>query len=706
MAKKYLEFDITYKSEWKNLMHTLKKKEVWIAGFVIPFLVLLIQFIVTRNHDFNFRDNALAFKNFILDNSLIAIYSFLLSVVCVTIPIYFITQLQSYRQRVDESLSRIDTLPHLVSFHTENNSFKNRLNSIDELDPDQRWILSKYISKLLTKSFGSFSIELSAFEYSQFSSILFLECKNSIDLTGSMRPSTWLNKLVDESDEEKLNKRRLFFNNLLDYHSFPIDENNHSMTLVNKCNHIKDKFRVVCLNKFDVDHLFISERSIDAYYYINDHEKLDSFFKSFNIAGYSYMDPMKYEYALYDKTLLLKYDKSNGFLKLINKRDSFYHESDRIEFEEILRFFEQSKRQKSYIDYHTIKHDILSRKTELLHNINDSNTLPHKLSYLYSGGQRWIDFIEKEQTKYSDLATLAIQDGLNFFKDKIINSTEPKISLIEIGAGAGDRISTICDSLGSKNIQSYKLLDISWFLLEKAEEKLIERIQSLKNQPNKILLDCCDSTSKNKLKETIKNKFILIPNNSTLFTENGFDWNDYKSAKGIFITLDLYNEENIIETYKDHLAAKSLFLLPLKIFEIPIIENLLELKDDIDKSKPKFFCYEYNQANYVFEIKFKLKDYIDKLKNEHSFLLNEDKMRNNKINNSIRNMNNKYNELHNKFIDNNDLIVLKSLKFTTVENANNYFMGQGFKVYSKESENGNAKFISLLLTPKNNANSN
>ena len=686
-------------SEYKDFTKVFFSLEVLLTGLIIPTIVIIVNFFAGKTFvGFDkITETIYEFFYYIINNGLILLFTYALSIILVSIPIFTFSQIKINREIIEKNLCKIDNLSYFSAFHTENNSLKRRLDSISELEPSQQWILSKYISKLLSESIGSFSINLSAVEYSQFSSLLFLECKGSIDLTGSLRPATWLNLLVDETNSQNRYDRKQFFNNILDYTKFPINEDNHSITLINQCSHISidNKFRVVCLSQYDINFLYISERSIDTYYHINNPEKLPkSFFKEYNPYFYKIMNPMEYEYALYDKPLLLKYKKEEnkkGILKLINKNDIIEVE-DRIDFYEVLDFFKKSRTQ-PLLDYKKIKEKVNKEKISLLSKIIENKVLPHKLSYLYSGGIRWVRFLEKGNTKYCDSATLAIQDGLIKFKNSLNNGA---ISIIEIGAGAGDRISTICDTLGSNNISSYHLLDISDYLLNKANEVLKERMPKLRGSNNKILLDCCDSLNKEKFENEIKDKYVFIPNNSTLFTEEGFMLESLKKAKGVFITLDMYDKKDDKKTFNDHLEAKELFLFPLRIFEIPIDGPTL----NDENNKDIFFHNKYE--NNKFKITFNIKAYTDKLKEN---LRKQDVFGNiKKIDNSESF--NTYNNLRKKLISITDLTVLSSLKFSEEKDIKTYFNDfNDFNIDIHTFERGKDKFASILLTrDKKNGN--
>ena len=50
---------------------------------------------------------------------------------------------------LSDNLRKIDRCPRMTAFYTENGSLKRRLDSMGELEPNARWMMSMFISKLL-----------------------------------------------------------------------------------------------------------------------------------------------------------------------------------------------------------------------------------------------------------------------------------------------------------------------------------------------------------------------------------------------------------------------------------------------------------------------------------------------------------------------------------------------------------------------------
>lgn len=709
------------------------KKNLWqiYSSFLIDeWMVSLINFIIALiiSVIFVYITNAtnqagFCFKDLLSVPQIIAILlETILIFVLINMPFFLINVSLSCMNAVESSLKRVDAhLPKLTALITNEESFEKHLTNIKKLESSsERWIYSEYISKLLYSSFVPFMIKMTALDYSNFSSKIFKETKTSIYLTGSMRPSTWLNSLVNidkmniARNSENIKKRTDFFNNSLEINAFKeiLNRENHSLTLIKECTHLqsKNKLRVVCLDKYDVNYFFISERSIDAYYNINNPKDLpNSYFWEYPTDTAADFNPLQYEYALYDEKLLLRYDKKKEELYLIS---TISDGKDKKEFEGVKKFFNDqilkisSKDNEDLLDYWKIKKKIRQEKIKLLNLIIKNKKIPHKLSYLYSGGIHWNKYINDEETKYSAKAPEVIEEGLKHFKDKLFPTPNDKIEIIEIGAGSGEKISAICDTLHADKIKSYKLLDISRFLLNKSNDVLFERMPILlKNktkeekekirEENIVLVDCCGNEEEKRiLKGSIANKYVFIPSNSTLFTEDGFQWEDLRSSKGIFITLDLYQESQNNRTFTDHLKAKKLILYPLKIFEIPL--NFENINDS-------FFEVKVDQNNpFIYNITFDLMRYFTDSNVQFGKLGEDEGVI------AVDQCFKEYKKLREKLTKMNDLIVLSSLKFKyttdidTEKTIKEYFNKHKFNADIYISTCSGDRFASILLTANRN----
>jgi hypothetical protein len=677
------------------------------------------------------------------------------NIVAVSIPRYCITKLQSIEKDVTDKFSlivnelvkKIDKCPKMAALHTDNNQFKESIRLIDDIDSDKshlRWVVARYLSEILSHTFDdSRSFEIEAIDYSRLSGDLFRECKVSIHLTGSMHPIAWLNNVIEKNEKQEDNRMNRFLNNEIEVDALFYDENhhfydknNHSIILKEDCKKIK-RIRYVCLENFDMEHFFVSEKSIDAYFLFNngDIKAGDISYSTYffdkatwdwyiheHSGEYSSIHPMEFEYALYDDEVLLKWNKTSKRLTLVDKKTC------ESELTEIKKYFNEKNIEIfKMLSYKEIKKNIYKQKLDYVKNITqdkDNISISHKFSYLYNGAKNWNKIVKNKDSDYSEKGTTALEiasaidETLSEFIHLMKSSND--FSIVEIGPGNGCRISTICDCFGSKNIKEYTLVDISRDLLDMARIELNARLQS--NDEDKqiikkyLQLDCCtqhqDDHEKN-IRTIVEGKCVLILLNSTLFTEKGFDFKNLKEADSVYILLSNY-DGNAEKSFEQYLIGQSLFLQPLRILEVPIAVETLKI------FKKYLFTYEYEEP--YFNIYFNLKLYINILRREDCAKIKEYlyehiedfvntyerfiddekepiKIIDPKEIETTELLRNKYINMRNRLLDNTKIKVLSSLKFKDEEGVKKYFsknkVAEVFNVTVKKS--GNGKFMGIYL---------
>ena len=137
-----------------------------------------------------------------------------------------------------------------------------------------------------------------------------------------------------------------------------------------------------------------------------------------------------------------------------------------------------------------------------------------------------------------------------------------------------------------------------------------------------------------------------------------------------------------------------MFLLPLKIFEIPIVES------EINKHRDKLFGSTYKDNK--FNITFNLKEYIDVLQTSQNKEHKEYVFGNIHNIKGMHDIKGGYIEKRKELIEIEELTVLSSLKFKDIEEIKKYFE-KYFTVKTKICEKGGNKFVSIFLTPKNDS---
>lgn len=180
---------------------------------------------------------------------------------------------------------------------------------------------------------------------------------------------------------------------------------------------------------------------------------------------------------------------------------------------------------------------------------------------------------------------------------------------------------------------------------------LIFTAPTTKNNHDKCVKKVLSCVDKGNL---IKAENVLLPYNSTLFTEESFNWGSLKNYKRAIISLDIYDENIKDDLLDNYINAYKLLLHPLKIFEIPIDENYIE------KNKGSLFEAGYNEKNCTYNVYFKLKDYLSSITDIDRSFDPEYKLQRNKL----------------KQIE--KLLVMSSLKFDNMDTAKRYFEANGF----------------------------
>lgn len=680
----------------KKFLLFLKKEYRYTIILPLIFSIVLIC-CFWQSHNPN--DNILVYLK---DNILVSVSQVILIFLFIDLPLFIIDELSlleketksgmdNFEKNITKKMKewengmseKIDNCPRMTSFHTEGRVMEDKIEGMTKMaKSSQRWMYSKFISKLLSKSFDSFSIEFDqTSQYSDFSSDIMKECTESVYLTSSMTPHEWLFSLSDDSN------KTIFFNNLSKV--IKLNSSNHSKTL--RGIPIKKKERVICLSSFDYDHLFLFEKSLLTY--LKENEGINTaFYKWDNTIPV--MKPLKYEYAMYDESLLFKYEKETKRL---------WVDKDGSEFNTMRNFF--VKENKSIVKTENLINEIVEKKSDLLYNIQENKyQIPHKYAYLFH--DNWTPFMDRS-LRFGENARNAIADLLNVFRKQFFK--DETIEIVEIGAGNGDKIDLVCDRIGTENISSYVIVDISEPLCRKSISLLNTRLKEKQNksrkriQPGFKVLDFCNKNLSQEDRTLFVNKTVLILNNSTLFSETDFDWNCLKRTKRIFITLDLFEDSKADELFDEYYLARELFLGPLKIYGIPIVKELVKGNKYRDfflsnKSDPL-----YTNDDPFYKIYFKLNDYLETIKKDNN--INYIPSETNSILEDAL-----YDTALKEFARQEKIVVLSSLKFKEGANLSNeiesYFqkkLGDNWTV--KSNLVSNQSYVGILCEREDANNS-
>jgi len=595
-----------------------------------------------------------------------------LSLLLVGIPSFVKQQLMEAKQEISDKLKLLDKCPRMIAFHTKGNVLEEKIKIIDQ-SKDHKWLLSRFISKMLEYAFKEFSFKISPSEYAERAKDFLSEAKEKVMLSSSYSPYVWLSELsspngVSAGEDEK----ERFFNNEIEHYPFITGQKEklHSYYMANIASKKSERF--VLLSEYDWDNLYLAERYLDEYYFLNANEKSGS---EENLITYyinpytaklpkEHKDLLMSEATLYDGSILLNYSTKDEILSCVT--DAKVERSKEI--------FKDARN--AAIRYNALKDEIIRIKIDKVTEILQAKKIPHTLAYLFKGAENWEEYCKTERD-YVRCSINILYKGLSELITSPIFPENGTFKIVEIGSGTGDKINCVFDVLG-KRIESYELIDVSEELLRKAETKLREQ----KIDPHKIkthLMDIfdVDDNTRNQLRIISQDSLVIIQANSSLFTENDSWVDTFMEAKAIFLTLDMYDTYKTLSKeefyYQQHIIK--LLLHPLRAFEIPIHTKIIKEKKLLSVS------YSKNKLKIIF----RLKDYINCLDDEQKLILNKKKTK-------------EYKDKRNDLLQINDLVVFDSLKFSDEDSIVSYFKKLGFnsKIHIESSQK--CDFAAILLT--------
>jgi hypothetical protein len=538
--------------------------------------------------------------------------SALLAMLIINIPLYGRKKIKEHIIEIHALIdSRTRTInenlkecPRLFALHTDKGILKKKIEFIDNAKDNHKWILAKYLSKLLSVQLIDYRFHLSGENYSKFASDIIKESKESIILLGSLPPMDWLLLLGTAVDK----KQELLNNTLLGDYS--LDPDNHSETLKN-VSWIK-KQRYICLSNLDFENLFLHEKCLKLYNEKN--RGIENYFVNFDKTGINInpeklvtgFDPSKKEYMICDNEIAFEWDRTSEMVKI---SEDTPEEKDFLtparSIIEKLEFKVEEAEDNNHLTYEQLIRKVIQQKIVIIQECLSKNRISHKYSYLFPNVEELTRGIYLAGRIYGDRVAQALARIL----PKIVKE---KVNIIHIGPGTGHRISSICDIIGSDKIKGYYLVDISPQNLDTSSDILEKRLNGHKVEINTFQIDLYknfeyETVFKTSSGEVIKNAIVLIPANSSLLgREISEDERDFLSImidennkNTCVITLDKYDEEQF---QKIHLEAKEFLFSPLKIFEVPYIKNT---------AKNNLFYYKY--SNNILRLCFKLKNYLDEI---------------------------------------------------------------------------------------------
>jgi len=495
--------------------------------------------------------------------------------------------------QLEEVSERMKNILEYAAFYTENNVLeKGPLKLLREKEDGIMWIIAKFISKQLSKSFSNLKFEISGKEYSHFSEKLYPECRESIYLTSPFTPAEWFRQLYDNPDEV-------------------IKQINEGKGVEYVPSHIKslittnvEKKRLVILPSWLS--LIYQEKMLDEFLKINEgiedrfvtQKEFDKLFPDLANEEFNFS---KYDYAIYDKKIILKWERPLAEMEecpllLIDIENPQEGQKYRRIVEEVFKFSHGQ-----YTSEKKIKERIAEEKQKLIDKIVNTHNLPHKLSYFGTGATAWKIISNDPEYNLGMRERRTLQKFLKETTGKI----KSECNIIHIAPGDGVEIPLIVDSLGPRLIKHYALIDISPELLREAASFGARKYKDLN-----FSIHCLDITSdelspiteKLKKQYASKNLIFLVGNGAILSDAQVLDHikNSMKSKDKLLVTLEFYSEERenkILEQYKLP-SVLNLFTSSLAIIGV---NNL----------KHEHFEFSYNKESSMIEVYFLKKEWCD-----------------------------------------------------------------------------------------------
>lgn len=479
---------------------------------------------------------------------------------------------------------------------THDNSLENKLNILKKVHSSSVWVVSKFISRQISKNINNLKFKIKANEYSKFSSELYKEPEKSLYITNSINFYSWFNVLEKE-------------HSLLPDHVKTWNE----LTI--------EKKRLVILTKSDRENLFVYEEYFQKFIHqtksknentrfisLEDFKNKTDFETNLNI--------LNYDYALYDSSVLLKWENPLYFKEetelelMINIEES--HKS-------LLNIF-GSDVWNTLQTHQDLEKLIIKQKDKFKYLTLKNKSIDHRYSYFGKGASVW-ENINKDNTYKLGIDE---QHYLEHFLSKTLHLDNMKTSnIFHIGSGGGKEIKSVLNSIPHNLIDKYYVLDISSNMLDRAKKTLKEDY-SFKfgvNYSYFIEVDMLGNDVDEKIRTKLSNSsniFLLVSNGyllsndivlsniKNLMSENDILVITVENSKSDFDQISSYKTESVIK----------LFEISLKLIGIKnISQNYFEFKCDNHIFEGYFNIKNWSNDSkeYLSLLNLKDKEYLDKL---------------------------------------------------------------------------------------------
>lgn len=475
------------------------------------------------------------------------------------------------------------------ALYTDENVLEKKLLYLNTIKGPAVWVVSKFISKQISKNLVDFKFKINASEYSEFSSQIYFEPNHSLYITNSINFYSWFKVLLDKYKFDSIIEN-IYNPNSLDNIDFSVPPHIDAWNKVS----IKKK-RLVVLTEKELSTFFIYKPFYNFFLEIteakDENDKTTRFILNTNFnekVGNKY-NVIDYDYAVFDEKVLLKW-----------KNPLYNDDNTELEIDEdfdvnsiLLRLFDDDY----WLKLQTAKditREIGKVRTKIKEKAISEKKIDHKYSYYAFGAELW-QKINKEPEYFLGLNEQKYL--VQFLKDKI----NTKYNIVHLGSGGGKEIKSVLYAIPNNMISSYSVIDISPDILDKAKETFSENAPKLNlNKSNFIIADLLDDDfPKTNIPSSNARLFLLVSNGYLLSNDKVLrNINEIMEDNDrLIITVenaDNLNNENVINNYLTE-PVLQLFNLSLKIF-------------DIDCKDPKYFHFVNNNPHFIGY--FKLKEWI------------------------------------------------------------------------------------------------
>jgi hypothetical protein len=536
-----------------------------------------------------------------------------------------LTKITSIEEKVSKSIG-------IFAVNSDNNVFEQKLEILKNKEKSLKWIISRFIAKQLAFNFDELSFKINKKEYSRFSKQLYFEVDKSLLLTNSFDPYEWARTLISDNEviSELGETSKETFKKWL-------EKNNKSIHIFEHIEAWKNiekskRRRLVILHESAWDFFFMYEPFYRLFLEVNSTKEEDddvrfiTFNSLSNILGNdTYFDAKKYDYAIFDGNIALKWEiyddtgialsqdnSTESEISLIDLESSSAQDAPKGKEVHSLNSFVESIddiwNDNSSHRVKDVEEQIIKSKRNYLFSIIEYGFIPHLCCYFADGADRWKNVNRKGELQFLRHFLSSHEIGL-----EVSNRT---CNILHIGVGSGTEIEPIINGIKRKGweIEDYTIVDISPNILRMALEELVPLKKKLKHPFN--FHDICVDV----LEEELSNKYrrpenghpliiILVANDFLLSQEYLLEnisaiMKDYDF---LLVTAKINNGNIPKEDLEKSLESFNISLTPLGI-NVPNeeFENFFEFKLCSATDKSKIYVSDF------FEGYLKLKEFREK----------------------------------------------------------------------------------------------